>query len=158
MDAASQRLAIAHRAGYADALAKHGLSLDTNLLGCGGAAPEQLARHLARFLALPDPPSGLVVAHHEQGSALGQMLARQCLGVPDTVSLVALDHTPETRMRAPITTVRQPYAEMGQLAAAHLCRVIDGEAPERLALTLAPELVVRASTAPPAAHRWKRAC
>jgi DNA-binding LacI/PurR family transcriptional regulator len=48
----------------------------------------------------------------------------------------------------PLTSVRVDYAEFGAAVAAALLALIDGEeaAPARLS---APELVVRASTAPP---------
>ncbi|HTC70378.1 MAG TPA: substrate-binding domain-containing protein [Acidothermaceae bacterium] len=48
-----------------------------------------------------------------------------------------------------MTTVRQPLAEMGMLAARTVLRLARGEAVETLRLELATQLVVRESTAAP---------
>ena len=49
----------------------------------------------------------------------------------------------------PLTTVRQPLAEMGRIAAEMLLTMIDRREPHGRQVELATELVVRASTAPP---------
>jgi LacI family transcriptional regulator len=64
--------------------------------------------------------------------------------------VVGFDDLPEAPwMSPPLTTVRQPIAEMGMLAARTLLRLVRGEAMETLRLELATQLIVRESTAPP---------
>lgn len=54
--------------------------------------------------------------------------------------------------------LRRPYTSVVECAAAHLYQVIDASEPGRLAITLPPELVVHASTAPPLQYVRQRAC
>ena len=51
----------------------------------------------------------------------------------------------------PLTTVRQPLAEMGTAAAELVLALAAGEQPAHTRVELATTLVVRQSTAPPAA-------
>jgi len=84
------------------------------------------------------------------GSAIGAIRAIQDLGlsVPNNVSVVGIDDIQASAFTCPrLTTIRQPLKLMGSLAAATLLQRIQGEAvPEET--VVAPELVVRESTAP----------
>jgi LacI family transcriptional regulator len=51
-----------------------------------------------------------------------------------------------------LTTVRQPLAEMGRMATSLLSRLLERQRVEALRVQLATKLVVRDSTAPPAAQ------
>ena len=82
--------------------------------------------------------------------ALGVLHAVRDAGLecPRDLSVVGFDDMPEARHFAPpLTTVRQDFAELGRRCVALLLgRLDDGEGYRG---TIAPELVVRASTAPP---------
>jgi LacI family transcriptional regulator len=68
------------------------------------------------------------------------------LRIPEDVAFVGFDDVPAAAsFRPPLTTVRQPLAQMGQLATEHLCRLIAGETDELLQVTVETELVVRCS-------------
>jgi LacI family transcriptional regulator len=68
--------------------------------------------------------------------------------------VVDFDDLPSTRWSSPpLTTVYQPLAEMGALAARTVLRLVRGERLEVPRLELATRLVVRESTAPPRAAR-----
>ncbi|AFD27049.1 Sugar binding transcriptional regulator, LacI family (plasmid) [Deinococcus gobiensis I-0] len=71
------------------------------------------------------------------------------LNVPGDVSVVGYDDTAESALLIPpLTTVRQDFPTLGQRAFGHLRRLLDQ--PEWRATTVTrPELIVRASTAPP---------
>ncbi|MDG6109936.1 LacI family DNA-binding transcriptional regulator [Dactylosporangium aurantiacum] len=89
--------------------------------------------------------------------ALGMMSAFHDRGirVPDDVSIVGFDDIPEAEfLSPPLTTVRQDFDEVGRRCMAALLRLIeaDGGRPA-VAPTVAPSLIVRDSTAPPAARR-----
>lgn len=74
--------------------------------------------------------------------------------VPDDVSLVGFNDMPLVDLiDPPLTTVRVPQHEMGRQAGLILLELIAGAqlAGEATAVELAPELVVRGSTRPPAA-------
>ncbi len=70
------------------------------------------------------------------------------ISVPEKLSVVGYDNIPITGYSAPpLTTINQPKARMGRLAAKMLLDLLNAH-PIRNH-TLAPSLVVRASTAPP---------
>jgi LacI family transcriptional regulator len=71
------------------------------------------------------------------------------LSVPSDLSVTGFDDLPEARWSAPpLTTVRQPLAEMGGLAAHTVLRLARGETLQAPRVELATELVVRHSTGP----------
>jgi DNA-binding LacI/PurR family transcriptional regulator len=80
--------------------------------------------------------------------AIGLMHAARDLGldVPGDVSIIGYDDVPEAaHLWPPLTTVRQDFAELGRRCITTLLG--DGEVPA----PLVPELMVRATTAPPRA-------
>ncbi|SDK96618.1 transcriptional regulator, LacI family [Cryobacterium psychrotolerans] len=71
------------------------------------------------------------------------------LDVPGDLSVVGFDDIPEAaHFWPPLTTVRQDFPELGRRCIALLLRSLGGEA-EGYPGTIVPELIVRASTAPP---------
>jgi len=110
----------------------------------------QLGLQLAR-----DPGVTAIFVSNDQ-MALGVLRALHEHGrdIPRQVSVVGFDDIPESQyFMPPLTTVRQPFAEVGRGSLRLLLQVMDGssQAPQQLAI--APELVVRRSTAPPPAGR-----
>jgi DNA-binding LacI/PurR family transcriptional regulator len=99
-------------------------------------------RVTAIFVANDQMALGVLRALHERGR-----------DIPREVSVVGFDDIPEAQyFTPPLTTVRQNFAEMGRSSLRLLLEVMNGgggEPPSRL--TIAPELVVRRSTAPPGA-------
>ncbi len=88
-------------------------------------------------------------------SAIGAIRALREAGrrVPEDVSVVGFDDIQSAAFQNPaLTTVRQPLREMGVLAAETLLRRINAPArsPYPKIITVEPELIVRASTAPAA--------
>jgi LacI family transcriptional regulator len=70
--------------------------------------------------------------------------------VPEDVSIVGFDNIPESALcTPPLTTVNQPIRTMGERAVELLIRLIREQPVEHTHLTLATELVVRGSSAPP---------
>ncbi|SFS10049.1 transcriptional regulator, LacI family [Agrococcus baldri] len=108
------------------------------------------------FLDRPDRPTGIVAGTDEV--ALGVMLAAHQLGirVPEELSVVGVDDVPSA---APfgLTTIRQDPAQHGEDVVAWIMGAMrsrgrrggDASQPDRSHTGYAPELVVRASTAPP---------
>jgi LacI family transcriptional regulator len=67
--------------------------------------------------------------------------------VPDEISVVGFDDIPLTEMTyPPLTTVRFPRRQAGEVAVERLLRVLDGAQPQEDAEPLPTELVVRGST------------
>jgi DNA-binding LacI/PurR family transcriptional regulator len=93
----------------------------------------------AIFVANDQMALGVLRAMHERGRE-----------IPREVSIVGFDDIPEAQyFTPPLTTVRQDFSEMGRSSLRLLLELMQdtGQPPQRL--TIAPELVVRRSTAPP---------
>jgi len=70
------------------------------------------------------------------------------LRVPEDVSVVGFDDINAAKWSAPpLTTVRQPFAEMGRVAMRRLLRLIAGEVLASPRIELATQLIIRKSTA-----------
>ncbi len=96
-------------------------------------------------------PTGIVCFNDEMAFGAIQALSSHGIRVPQDVSVTGCDDLPPARMYSPpLTTIRQDIRQMGQHASRSLLRQIRGHTIP--ALTLLPvSLVVRKSTAPPAA-------
>jgi LacI family transcriptional regulator len=103
------------------------------------------------LLALPEPPTAIFAASDQMACGVYEAVRRRGLRIPEDISVVGFDDLPEARWASPpLTTVRQPLAEMGLLAARTVLRLSRGDEIESPRLELATELVIRDSTAPPA--------
>ncbi len=98
------------------------------------------ARPGAVFAANDQMALGLLHAFHEHG-----------IRVPQDASVVGFDDIPDAEFFTPsLTTVRQDFDEMGRQGVELLVRMLDGEALDGGDVaTVAPELVMRGSTAAP---------
>lgn len=87
-----------------------------------------------------------VVAHHD-GLAAGLLLGFRAAGcrVPEDIAVVGYDGT-DLSDALELTTVVQPFAETGRIAAALLLGLLDGAGRSVQQVTLAPALVVRATS------------
>ncbi len=132
--------------GFAEELAAHGLEVRPPIVGDWTAefgyragAQVLVSGCTAVFCANDQMALGLLHACHDAGRA-----------VPAELSVVGFDDIPEAaHMIPPLTTVRQDFALLGRRCVAVLLSSI--EATEQVVpVSIAPELVVRASTAAPA--------
>jgi LacI family transcriptional regulator len=140
--------------GYRAALEVAGVALDGALVREGDFYHESGFAGGAALLDLPDPPTAIFASSDQMAFGVYEAVRRRGLRVPDDVSVVGFDDLPEVRWSSPpLTTVRQPLAEMGVLAARTVLRLAEGEGTESASVELATELVVRESTAPPAERR-----
>jgi LacI family xylobiose transport system transcriptional regulator len=127
-----------------------GAPLEDGLVRTGAFTFEQ-GRELGRdLLDRPDRPTAVLCGNDLQ--ALGVYAAAWRLGlrIPQDVSVVGFDDIDNTRWCCPpMTTVRQPLAEMGTTAARMLLTLAAGGALDQPRVELTTTLVVRESTAPP---------
>jgi DNA-binding LacI/PurR family transcriptional regulator len=134
--------------GWSDALRAAGARRVEPLTGDWGAAGGYAAgRRLAE-----DPEVTAVFAANDQ-TALGVLRALHDAGrrVPDDVSVVGFDDTPEAAYVVPaLTTSRHDFAEVGRRCVDLLLSLADGAEEERHEIVPA-ELIVRESTAAPRA-------
>jgi LacI family transcriptional regulator len=106
----------------------------------------------AALLDLPVPPTAIFAASDEIAVGVMEAARARGLGIPEDLSIVGFDDTQLARMSSPpLTTVRQPLAEMGRVAVRTALRLIEGESIDSHHVELATELVVRESAVPPPA-------
>lgn len=136
--------------GFRAAMDAAGAQFDQQLLRSGLFTFEQ-GRDLALdLLRRPEPPTAIICGDDLQ--ALGVYEAARIAGlrIPDDLSVVGFDDVEQAAWCGPpLTTVRQPFAEMGVTAAKFAVALATGETPRRTRVELATTLVVRGSTAPP---------
>jgi DNA-binding LacI/PurR family transcriptional regulator len=109
----------------------------------------QLGYPFAKQLLARNRPFTALFAYNDL-SAIGAIraLQEQGLRVPQDVSIMGFDDIPGAAFNTPtLTTVRQPLARMGQIAAQTLLERIAGKDDYPSEIAVEPELVVRESTA-----------
>ncbi len=147
-------------AGLRDALGDAGLPFDRSLvvdlrpdtrLGDWTRLVVAQARAL---LARADRPTAVFASCDAIARAVYAAAAAEGLRVPHDLSVVGFDDDPLTALLTPaLTTVRQPFREMGRAAFAMLQARIAAPGAPAAARLLPVELVERASTAPAASAR-----
>ncbi|MBB0244540.1 LacI family DNA-binding transcriptional regulator [Streptomyces alkaliphilus] len=139
--------------GHRAALESAGVPADDSLIVSGDFYHQSGFTGCNVLMDLADPPTAVFAASDQMALGAIEALRRRGLRVPEDVSVIGFDDLPEVRWCSPpLTTVRQPLAEMGKLAARTALRMARGETIETPRLELATELLVRASTAPPRAR------
>lgn len=109
--------------------------------------------HAAReLLRLPEPPTAIFTANDLQAVGVYEAARQAGVRIPDDLSIVGFDDLPLAQWTGPpLTSVRQPLARMGAVAAELVLAIARGEQPEHERVELPTTLVVRGSTAPPRA-------
>ncbi len=136
--------------GYRAALERSGLQVDDELVRYADFYHEGGYREARSLLGLADPPTAIFAGNDEQ--ALGVIRAAHDAGlsVPEDLSVVGFDDLPVARWSSPpLTSVRQPLADMGRVAGRMLKDLIEDRPLENQRVELATPLVPRASTAAP---------
>ncbi len=136
--------ATARMRGWADALRTYPAPRGRSVAGDWGAA-----KGYAAGMRLGSDPSVTAIFAANDQTALGVIRGLHDAGrsVPDDVSVVGFDDTPESGyFLPPLTTVRQDFGEVGRRSVELLLSLADG-APVERHLVVPAELVVRHSTA-----------
>jgi DNA-binding LacI/PurR family transcriptional regulator len=103
-----------------------------------------------RLAAMPEV-TAVFCANDQMALGLLRALDEHGRRVPGEVSVVGFDDIPEAGfLTPPLTTVRQDFGELGTRAVRMLMDQISGSPASCATMSVEPELIVRASTAPPA--------
>lgn len=139
--------ATARRAGYVDAMRRHGLDRHVRIAG-GGFTYAHGADGVDELLRKRRPPTAIFAANDLVALGAIQRLAELDLSTPGDVSIVGYDNSSiAAQRRVGLTSIDQPRFEIGTLAAALLRERFDGRH-ESARHLLAPKLVERETTAP----------
>ena len=137
--------------GFRAAMDAAGVPVDPELVSCGRFQVEEGIERGRALLARPDRPTAIITGNDLQALGVYQAARDARLHIPDDLSVLGFDDLPVARwVSPPLTTIRQPLIEMAETAAELVLAIGRGE-PTQARLELATELVVRESTAPPAA-------
>lgn len=150
VDGARHIASAERRRGYADAMALHGLADEALVVG-GGDAEEHGVRAAALLLERDELPTAVVTFNDQVAIGLLDGLRRAGVSVPGEVSVVGYDDERSARMgHIDLTTVAQDTVTMTTLAAARAQDRIERLPVAQREMVIAPRLVVRGTTAPPA--------
>jgi len=136
--------------GYRQALDALGMPWEPALQVTAGKAEFHAGgagRVLDTWLALPSPPTAILCAMDHLAARFAEAIRARGMRIPEDIALAGFDDMPiAEHIAGGLTTVRQPFRQMGQLAAESLLALVDGAPADAHRLTLSTELVVRAST------------
>jgi LacI family transcriptional regulator len=136
--------------GYRAALESAGIEVDGSLVREGDFSHESGFALGSALLDAADPPTAVFASSDQMALGVYEAARQQGLRVPDDLSVVGFDDLPQARWSPPpLTTVRQPLAEMGAAAADMLLQLVQGQTPDVLRVELSTSLVVRDSSAAP---------
>lgn len=141
----------ARRLGVTSALEE--LGLDGEVVGPGEWTPRS-GYELTTDLIRSGPPEAIFAASDMIAIGVLHALHEHGLRVPQDVAVVGFDNTLGAEFLIPsLTTVAQPFVEVGRVALRHLVSLLDGDpTASQCPRTLPPRLVVRRSTRPERTH------
>lgn len=136
----------ARREGFRSAMAEHGLEVDARLIVEGDFTFESGRRAGTALLEGPDRPSAVFASNDDM--ALGVLNAAAALGVsaPAELAVCGFDDTPSAMLSTPpLTTIRQPVAQMAAAATRLLLPATRGRPgqAEQIGYTLVERLSTR---------------
>lgn len=100
-----------------------------------------------RWLVMPGRPTAIVCADDGLAALTYDSLAARGVDVPRDIALTGFNDILDARLIAGgLTTIRQPFHEMGRVATERLLAMIEGAPVDECRVTLPTTLVVRAST------------
>jgi DNA-binding LacI/PurR family transcriptional regulator len=143
---------IERRGGYLAAVASLGLAQDPDLIVEADAYTVSAGYDaLAAMLAGSGHPTAVFAANDLIAIGMLQLLRTLGIRVPQELSIVGFDDIPLVGLLDPaLTTVRVPQSEMGMAGARLLIDRLEGRPIGDVRITLPTELIIRASSAPPA--------
>jgi LacI family transcriptional regulator len=137
--------------GYRAALLDNGLTYDESLVVEGDFYQGGGETGAAALLDLSDRPTAIFAANDLSAFGAMDVIRARGLRIPDDISILGFDDIPHAQIAWPkLTTIRQPLAQMGRVASRLLLDQIEEPGRPVRRVTLATELVIRDSCAPPA--------
>lgn len=142
--------AISRLTGYRRALRDFGIAVDDSIIWDGAFRFDAGVDVARTFLAHPDRPTAIFASNDEMAMGFIRTVKDAGLSVPGDVSVVGFDDIEYTRYFDPaLTTMNQPRAELGRIAADILVARMAGAEPDVQRTRLPCSLVVRDSVSAP---------
>ena len=144
-------------AGRSTALSAAGIDDDAALTAHADFSTEGGGRALAKLLALPLPPTGVICSSDMMAIGALHAAARLGVKVPEELSIVGFDGIDAAKWTVPeLTTVVQPIAQIADTAVQTLQTLIEQPGRSLPSSYFRPVLHVRDSTAAPAGARTRK--
>ena len=137
------------RQGYVDALAKHGLPFDENLLLSATKLTAEEGFSLAeRALSLPNPPDGILAVNDVSAVSTIQYAKARGIKIPEELAIIGFNNDPICDIIEPsLSSVGQPGVEIGRMAVGQLLKLLKKESTGVAKTTMLDTVVVpRASS------------
>lgn len=116
--------------GYCQALAEAGLAPDPTLVVQGDFEPPSGRACARQLFSMEERPTAIFSGNDNMAWEVLEVAEEFGLRVPDDVAVVGFDDTaPSAHKRPPLTTVRQPFDEMGKRAAELLLWLLESPRP-----------------------------
>lgn len=116
--------------GYCDALQDAGLTPDPALFQQGKFEVISGRRGTEALLALDEPPTAIFAANDDMAYGVLDVAKMRGLRVPEDLSVIGFDDVaPSSSTHPALTTIRQPFREMGQCAIELLLSLLDAQHP-----------------------------
>ena len=138
---------LARLEGYKEALIEREIPFDSQLLWEGSATKSFGYNCALEFLRSDTPPTAVITQNDLV--ALGVISAAKELKVqiPEQLSVVGYDNTLlATTISPTLTSVMQPQAEMGHIAAEMIEQLVNEKKTDKSKVVIAPKLIIREST------------
>ncbi|NJB83473.1 LacI family DNA-binding transcriptional regulator [Wenyingzhuangia aestuarii] len=135
--------------GYIDALEKHNLPLEKELILEGDLTVEGGRQKMEELLKLPQRPDGVYAAGDYAALGALQVLLENNIKVPEEIALVGFSNEPFTSLVTPaISTIYQHNEQIGKLVAKQFLKREKDKTwkPQLNKIILDAELIVRASS------------
>jgi LacI family transcriptional regulator len=138
--------AIARRNGYKQALLEAGIPINPTLIAHGDFTQESGYRAMQRLLLTEPRPTAVFAASDLMADGALRAIREAGLVVPDDLALVGFDDSPLAQYsNPPLTSIRQPLAEMGSTAVQTLIDQIRNPDRPTTQLYLPTTLIIRRS-------------
>lgn len=131
---------------YRDTLNNAGITIDKSLIRKGDFSQPSGFAATSELLLLPEPPTAIFAVNDLSAFGAMEAIKHHGLRIPEDVSVIGFDDIPmASQIFPPLTTVRQPLAQMGITAVKTLLAQIRNEQFEA-DIVLPTNLVIRATT------------
>ncbi|TKD70820.1 LacI family DNA-binding transcriptional regulator [Pseudalkalibacillus hwajinpoensis] len=132
--------------GYRQALLEQEIEVDGVLIQEGDHTYETGYHLMNKFLALENAPTAVFAANDTMAMGAIKAVKNQGLRVPDDVAVIGFDNIQFSELFEPaLTTIAQPFIEMGKRSMELLLKQINGELLTKKQHVLDTQLVIRES-------------
>ncbi|MGE6203893.1 LacI family DNA-binding transcriptional regulator [Guptibacillus hwajinpoensis] len=132
--------------GYRQALLENDIGVDGVLIQEGDHKYDSGYNQMNKFLALDNPPTAIFAANDSMAMGAVKAVKAHGLRVPEDIGVVGFDNIQFSNIFEPsLTTVAQPFMEMGQRSMELLLKQINGETFTKNQHVLDTRLIIRDS-------------